>query len=145
MASTFRTANCNIETITFPPSITNWGTVGAAAFQYSNIKNYIISEGARLVTYSWHVFYYATGRRYISFPSTFASIPNVSSSGFSATLKIVINGNTVIPIEEQSYYRTSMKIYAYVPDALVDEYKADSSWISRFNVNKILPMSELSL
>ena len=145
MKGAFNTANCKIDTITFPASITTFGSGYYAAFYLSNIKNFIISEGTRSITSSWHVFYYAPGRRYISFPSTFASsIPNVSSSGFSATLKLVINSNSVLPISEQSYYKTSMNIYAYVPDELVDEYKADSSWISHFNVNKILPMSEFT-
>lgn len=142
LTSTFRGANCNIETITIPASITNWGTGNSPAFYQSRIKNYIISEGARLITSSWQLFYYANGRRYISFPSTFASIPNVSSSGFSSTLKLVINGNSVIPISSQNYYKSNMSIYAYVPDNLVDDYKADSSWSSNFNVDKILPMSE---
>lgn len=144
MTNTFKGANCNIETITFPVSITNWGTSGNTAFYKSRIKNFIISEGARLITSSWYLFYYANGRRYISFPSTFASIPNVSSNGFSSTLKLVINGNSVIPISEQQYYRSDMRIYAYVPDELVDDYRADSSWSSNFNVNKILPMSEFT-
>lgn len=142
----FNTANCKIDTITFPPSITTWGTGYNAAFYLSNIKNFIISEGTRTITSSWHVLYHANGRRYISFPSTFeSSIPNVSSSNFSATLKLVINGNSVKPIVEQSYYKASMNIYAYVPDELVDDYRADSSWSSHFNVNKILPISELTV
>ena len=146
MNRTFNTANCNIGTITFPASITTLGSGYQAAFYLSKIRNFIFSEGTRSLTASWHVFYHASGRRYISFPSTLtSSIPNVCSAGFSATLILVINGNSVIPIVEQSYYKTSLNIYAYVPDELVDDYKADSSWNSHFNVNKILPMSELTV
>ncbi len=142
----FNTANCRIGTITLPTSITTFGTGYGGAFYLSNVNKIIISEGTRSITSSWHVFYYANGRRYISFPSTFtSSIPSVSSSNFGATLKLVINGNSVKPISEQSYYKTSMNIYAYVPDELVDDYRADSLWSSNFNVNKILPMSELTV
>lgn len=92
-------------------------------------------------TFHWTAFYYANIDT-IVFPSTIPIIPNVSKSGFSRTCKLVINGSNVIPIAEQSYYRASYNIYAYVPDELVSAYKNEESWQSNFNTDKILPMSE---
>ena len=79
---------------------------------------------------------------YIVFPSTIPIIPSVCRAGFSGTLKIIINGNNVIPIEQQAYYNSNVNIFFYVADVLVEDYKAEESWQAYFNTDKILPISE---
>lgn len=58
-----------------------------------------------------------------------------------AIQRVVINNTTVIPIQNKPRFDVSNVGALYVPDEVVDSYKADEAW-GRFG-NKIKPISEL--
>ena len=78
----------------------------------------------------------------IVFPSTIPIIPNVCKAASTLNIKVIINGNNVIPTTKQEYYNSSKGIYVYVKDSLVESYRAEESWQTYFNTDKILPISE---
>ena len=125
-------------TIICPWNVTGTGT----AYQVSNFNcdKFVLSEGFS-GTFHWTFFYYMKVK-YILFPSTIPIIPNVSYAGFNTTLKVIINGSNVIPMGQQSYYNSRYNIFVYVADSLVDAYRADETWQTYFNTDKILPISE---
>lgn len=55
--------------------------------------------------------------------------------------RVVINNTTVIPVQERQQFDVNNVATLYVPDEVVDSYKADEVW-GRFG-NKIKPISEL--
>lgn len=55
--------------------------------------------------------------------------------------RVVINNTTVIPVQNRSRFDVYNVGALYVPDEVVDSYKADEAW-GRFE-NKIKPISEL--
>ena len=55
--------------------------------------------------------------------------------------RVVINNTTVIPVQNRSWFEVHNVGALYVPDEVVDSYKADEAW-GRFG-NKIKPISEL--
>lgn len=55
--------------------------------------------------------------------------------------RVVINNTTVIPVQDKPWFDVSSVNALYVPDEVVDSYKADEAW-GRFG-NKIKPISEL--
>lgn len=54
---------------------------------------------------------------------------------------VVINNTTVIPVQDRPQFDVSSVAALYVPDEVVDSYKADEAW-GRFG-DKIKPISEL--
>ena len=119
-----------------------WNVTGTGSYVSSNFicDKFVLSEGFS-GTFHWTFFYNMTVG-HIVFPSTVPIIPNVSHAGFNTTLKIIINGSNVIPTEDQKYYRAAYNIFVYVADGLVDAYRAEESWQTYFNTEKILPISE---
>lgn len=55
--------------------------------------------------------------------------------------RVVINNTTVIPVQNQPQFDVTSVNALYVPDEVVDSYKADEAW-GRFG-DKIKPISEL--
>lgn len=58
-----------------------------------------------------------------------------------AIQRVVINNTTVIPVQSQQRFDVTSVNALYVPDEVVDSYKADEAW-GRFG-DKIKPISEL--
>lgn len=119
-----------------------WNVTGTGSYVSSNFicDKFVLSEGFS-GTFHWTFFYNMTVG-HIVFPSTVPIIPNVSHAGFNTTMKIIINGSNVIPTEDQKYYMATYNIFVYVADSLVDAYRAEESWQTYFNTEKILPISE---
>lgn len=57
--------------------------------------------------------------------------------------RVVINNTTVIPVQNRTWFDVNNVGALYVPDEVVDSYKADEAW-GRFG-NKIKPISELPI
>lgn len=60
-----------------------------------------------------------------------------------AIQRVVINNTTVIPVQNRTWFDVNNVAALYVPDEVVDSYKADEAW-GRFG-NKIKPISELPI
>lgn len=106
------------------------------------IGKIVFAEGCSINITSWRLFYYAEFTT-MDIPSTMTSVPNVCKAGLNYRINLLLRGNSVKTLQGQSYYNVSTTgryIYAYVPDDLVESYKADSSWAS-FNQDLILPLS----
>lgn len=57
--------------------------------------------------------------------------------------RVVINNTTVIPVQDRSQFQVNNVAALYVPDEVVDSYKADEAW-GAFG-DKIKPISELPI
>lgn len=125
-------------TLTIPPNVTTFRNY---VFMSATIRKIVLSEGI-VGGFVWHVLYYPTFS-YLSLPSTMTVIPNCCKNNLAERRDVVIHGDAVIPLGEQSYYNTSRPLYFYVKDSLVNAYKADSSWAS-INPDNILPVSQYS-
>lgn len=128
-------------TLVVPGNITENG--GGYAAQNLVVTNMFWNEGTA-ITFAWSFFYFVTAQ-FMIFPSTFPIIPNVCHASFTGRMDIVINGDNVITTSQQRYYSSSFGIFFYVKDDLVESYRSEESWTQYFNVNKILPISDLSV
>lgn len=141
ITSSFTFGGSHIGTLILPPSIKDIEKgMYSHPFYRSTIDKLIISEGADLGSDNGD-FYYSEIKTWVlgNSCSKLWSINNVNQPRRT----VLLMADTVKPIQGQSYYNKSRSnIEVYVPDELVDDYKADATWQGNFNTDKIHPISE---
>ena len=139
-------ANCVFGTFIIPVNVTDGVGSGLYTSFYNSarINKIIVSEGANLGNgnrshYQGHIYIWVLGE-------SCTQVWNIGRAEYANDYcwrRIIIDAQTVKPIQSQSYYKAATSDWeVYVPANMVAAYKADSTWQANFNTDKIFPIED---
>ena len=131
--------NCYLlKNITLPSGVTSLDNTFYGCYALTNIN--ISSSITKLGD---NVFAYCHSLSSISLPSSITTLGSATFSSCYNIQQVIINANSVVTIQSNSFAKASYGTKFYVPDNLVEDYKVATNWV-KF-ADRIYPLSSLGV
>ena len=125
-----------LKNISLPSGVTRLDKTCDGCYALTNIN--ISSSITKLGD---NVFAYCHSLSSISLPSSITTLGSATFSSCYNIQQVIINANSVVTIQSNSFAKASYGTKFYVPDNLVEDYKVATNWV-KF-ADRIYPLSNL--